>query len=358
MLESTLTSLLLSIAGRYAHLTPSDVGVGLSGGRLVLDNVRLRADALNQALTALPCDIVAGRAGRLRVNVPWTALSDTCVTVYLENVHLVAGARGGDGRGDGPPQTAPAGAGAALDGTADRWHETLLGRLGFNVAVELYGLKLEYRDRACVGIVSLASCKAYSADREWAPAFAPLDGAETGAVAMRKIFRLKGLHCVMLPRAGGNGDGGDGAGGSWSRRPTLIRHGVMGTAVARGARRGALETVGRWLRRRDGGTRFRGSGAAASRAAREGVARATVPTAKSTVQDVARSRMAPTLARRPSTRARRPASSMGPLFCRRCPRRATGRRRLRRRRCGVRAVSFRTETTPRTERRVKKRRSC
>lgn len=232
MLESTLTSLLVSVAGRYAHLSASDVGVGLSGGRLILDNVQLRADAFNSP--ALPCCILHGRAGRLRVNVPWSALSHAPVTVYLENIHLVAGpkiptdAHGqsnnpgreestggwhgtypdveseeGETSARGTAGHAPTSAlGREKDGRfRERWHETLVGRLGFNVAVEVYGLKLEYRDDKTQGIVSLASCKAYSADRNWEPAFAPLDAEETGAVAMRKIVSLKGLHCVMLPRA-------------------------------------------------------------------------------------------------------------------------------------------------------------
>jgi hypothetical protein len=269
MLESTLSSLLIAVAGKYAHVSAPDVGVGLSGGRLVLDNVRLRADALD--FQALPFAIVAGRAGRLRVNVPWSALSHTPVTIYLENVHLIAGPRKGvpgenrrqarkarrarardmspaadnsgkdvDSeleRGDGSSTSlenedydsdqdeyaeedeidetsagqgwskderegAMAHAGKSVYGIGashDRWHETLLGRLGFNVAVEVFGLKVEYRDQNCVSVISLASCQAYSADRNWEPAFVPLDGGGI-AVAMRKVVKLNGLHWVMLPR--------------------------------------------------------------------------------------------------------------------------------------------------------------
>jgi vacuolar protein sorting-associated protein 13A/C len=91
MLESTLSSLLIGVAGKYAHVSAPDVGVSLSGGRLVLENVRLRADAFN--FPSLPFTVVAGRAGRLRVNVPWSALSHAPVTVYIENVHLIAGPR-------------------------------------------------------------------------------------------------------------------------------------------------------------------------------------------------------------------------------------------------------------------------
>lgn len=197
VLESTLTSLLLSIAGRYAHLSSSDVGVGLSGGRLVMDNVRLRAAALNVALGGVvPWKIVEGRAARLRVIVPWSALSHECVTVYVENVFIVAGE--GDGEGVVGKERERERE-REEEARKDRWHETLLGRLGFNVKVEVNGCKVEYRDRRCVGIVSVASVEAFSADAAWAPAFAPLDGAETGVVAMRKTIRCTGLHFVLLP---------------------------------------------------------------------------------------------------------------------------------------------------------------
>jgi hypothetical protein len=283
MLESTLSSLLIGVAGKYAHVSAPDVGVSLSGGRLVLENVRLRADAFN--FPSLPFTVVAGRAGRLRVNVPWSALSHAPVTVYIENVHLIAGPRrrslttdrrrkrekrserlrdvarrskgmregvesdvddelrsDRDGDRDGDNRFAdtfdtdddeseydessnddysdedePAqpllkdGARTKAEiekatrskasGTAshDRWHETLLGRLGFNAAIEIFGLKVEYRDKDCISVLSLASCKAHSADRNWLPAFVPLDGGGV-AVAMRKVVKLNGLHWVMLPR--------------------------------------------------------------------------------------------------------------------------------------------------------------
>jgi hypothetical protein len=266
MLESTLSSLLIAVAGKYAHVSAPDVGVGLSGGRLVLDNVRLRTEALD--FKGMPFAIVAGQAGRLRVNVPWSALSHAPVTVYLENVHLVAGPRkhvdlrrqqrkGRARARDVPPAAHNCGSDVdseldraeggsrSLDNedydsdqdeqmeddesdetssgqgwskddreranahvgksfyengaSHDRWHETLLGRLGFNVAVEVFGLKVEYRDQNCVSIMSLANCQAYSADRDWKPAFVPLDGGGF-AVAMRKVVKLSGLHWVMLPR--------------------------------------------------------------------------------------------------------------------------------------------------------------
>lgn len=260
MLKNTLSSLLVSVAGQYAHVSAPDVGVGLSGGRLVLDNVRLRANAFNSP--ALPCSILGGTAGRIRVSVPWSALSSSPVSVYLENVHLIAGPKAevsgdrnkgqdhsplsdskrqpsrsqrrknstgrlfdcleGDvhgenafdddhesqsdsGRSDSDCDDAFSAHQPSSNGpqrkllVRDRWHETLLGRLGFNVAVEMYGLKIEYRDVNCISIISLASCNAYSADNKWRPAFMPLDGQGV-AVTMRKYIMLNGLHWVMLPR--------------------------------------------------------------------------------------------------------------------------------------------------------------
>lgn len=214
MLHNTLSALLESVASRYAELSPADVGIGIGGGRLVIDNVKLRAETFNSP--RLPFYVHQGRAGRLRINVPWSALSSSPVEVYLENVHLVAGPKlqtQSQGQTDVPSDKPVLANGKdATDNLRQGkekapWHQTSVGRLAFNVSVEMYGLKVEYRDATCVGIISVASLRAFSAGRDWSSRFVSLaldpavDQAETTtAVAMRKLVKLAGVHWVMIPR--------------------------------------------------------------------------------------------------------------------------------------------------------------
>ncbi|CAN8074843.1 unnamed protein product [Agarophyton chilense] len=201
MLQNTLSALLQSVASRYAELSPSDVGIGLRGGRLVVDDVQLRADTFNGP--HIPFHVLEGRAGRLRVNVPWSALTDAPVQLYLENVHLIAGPKHSYPDPAAHPSKRSSKRSSA---SAPHWHQTNVGRLLFNVSVEMYGIKVEYRDPHCVGIISVASLHAYSAGPEWQRRFASLTSAldpnspHATAVTMRKLVRLGGVHWVMIPR--------------------------------------------------------------------------------------------------------------------------------------------------------------
>lgn len=225
MLHNTLSALLVSLTSRYAKLSPSDVGIGIGGGRLVIDNVELRADTFNGP--HLPFHVHQGRAGRLRVNVPWRALSSTPVQLYLENVHLIAGPKStptsdADGSKSGgtesakstspkprlpsqapPPPIPPI---TNRDQAQVPWHQTNIGRLLFNVSVEIYGLKIEYRDDDCIAIMSVASLRAFSAGPDWTMRFVSFapdldhDRPDATAVSMRKTVNLNGVHIVMIPR--------------------------------------------------------------------------------------------------------------------------------------------------------------
>lgn len=200
MLHNTLSALLVSVASRYAELSPADVGIGIGGGRLVIDNVQLRADTFNAP--GIPFHVHEGRAGRLRVNVPWSALSSAPVEVYLENVHLIAGPKQIPAYKSAPQKPAS----SDINQSKDKWHQTMVGRLLFNVSAEMYGLKIEYRDDKCVGIVSVASLRAFSAGPDWEMRFVSLlsdidpNQPDATAVTMRKLVRLKGVHWVMIPR--------------------------------------------------------------------------------------------------------------------------------------------------------------
>eukprot|EP00177_Eucheuma_denticulatum_P002392 GFKZ01004286.1.p1 GENE.GFKZ01004286.1~~GFKZ01004286.1.p1 ORF type:complete len:775 (-),score=122.92 GFKZ01004286.1:431-2755(-) len=214
MLQKTLSALLVSVASRYAELSPSDVGIGIGGGRLVIDDVKLRAETFNS--NALPFFVHQGRAGRLRVNVPWSALSSSPVEVYLENVHLIAAPKlaaqhipPSPHKADTPPPSGTkARAPTAEENFGKRdWHQTMVGRLLFNVSIEMFGIKLEYRDDHCVSILSVASLRAFSTGPDWKIRFVSLvedsdshvPHSTTTAIAMRKLVKLSGVHCVMIP---------------------------------------------------------------------------------------------------------------------------------------------------------------
>ena len=206
MLHSTLSPLLVSVASRYAQLSPSDVGIGIDGGRLVVDNVQLRAHTFNGP--NIPFHVHEGRAGRLRVNIPWSALSSTPVNVYLENVHLIAGPKQHHLQHNAITHQ-PNHRIADVSSPHAEWHQTIVGRLLFNVSAEIYGLKVEYRDDDCVGILSIASLRATSAGPDWNQQFVSLssdldpDQPQASAVSMRKLVQLNGVHLVMIPRTKG-----------------------------------------------------------------------------------------------------------------------------------------------------------
>lgn len=187
MLDTALSALLASVAGHYARLSPSDVGIGLNGGRLTVEDVELRPESL--ASPALPFRIIKGRAGALRINVPWAALSSAPIVVRLENVELVAAPCSSELLLSTKPPPLP---------SAQRWHETRLGRVLYNVQLEIDGLRLEYRDGECVARVDAQELRVNSADEDFNPTFVPIDGVGTGAVAMRKVFVLSGGRCVMV----------------------------------------------------------------------------------------------------------------------------------------------------------------
>ena len=190
-MQGAFSALLTSVAGHYAHLSPSDVGIGINGGRLVVSDVQLRPESLESP--ALPFRIVSGRAGLLRVKVPWGALSRSPVSFYLENVVLVAEPRS--------KSTETKNASFQLSKELheqQKWHQTRIGRLLFNTHVEILDLKIEYRDVECVARIEAASLRAYSTNESWEPEFVPLDCNE-GTVVMRKLFAVERLRCNMGP---------------------------------------------------------------------------------------------------------------------------------------------------------------
>jgi len=230
-MQNALAGLLKSIAGRYVKLRSSDLSVGISGGHLVVENVEVRTEALNRQLArhGAPVEVLSGRAARLRVDVPWSALSSAPVLVFVEGLYLIAGPRKGaptreeaeasvgrvrkgrrrSGEGERRRDRSQNEESAPIDAAGDssalgdsKWHTTLLGRLLFNVTVEVEGLTLAYEDEACRAALRLDSLMAFSAGRDWKTAFVPLDSYSRLAFVMRKRFQVSGLTLRMHERGG------------------------------------------------------------------------------------------------------------------------------------------------------------
>ncbi|KAA8492328.1 Vacuolar protein sorting-associated protein 13b [Porphyridium purpureum] len=289
MFDGTLAAWLQQLTQEYVQSRTSDVRLGIGGGQLVLDNAELRVDAINKLLreARAPLSILRASVGRLRIHVPWSALTSSPVKVYLENVHMLAtlsdnasassefpdatGHRASidedsqlrksgssklassksksrkssskSGKSSKkPPQRSetsnsssipgtelqhflanggasmsPATGGttfgqAASDGTrAEKardfdplsyfsWYKTMLGRLVFNIELEVNSLKLEYSDSECRGWVSCASILANSADADWHKCFNQIDPSSVDIVVMRKLFSIQGLTVAFIPR--------------------------------------------------------------------------------------------------------------------------------------------------------------
>ena len=190
-MQAALSAILTSLAKHYVQLSPSDVGIGISGGRLVVSDVQLRPESFESP--ALPFRIVSGRAGKLRVNIPWGALSSSPVSVYLENVNLVAEPRSTSSKElqtkvSLPPELPE----------PQKWHQTRVGRVLFNTKAEIKNLRVEYRDSNCIACIEAKFLCAHSVNKCWKPEFVSLD-CEEGSVVMRKLFTIGRLRCTMIP---------------------------------------------------------------------------------------------------------------------------------------------------------------
>uniref|UniRef100_A0A7S0BFY4 Chorein N-terminal domain-containing protein n=1 Tax=Rhodosorus marinus TaxID=101924 RepID=A0A7S0BFY4_9RHOD len=207
VLESTISSVLQSQLKQWVKIRGSDVGVGIRGGHLVLENAELNTESLNNL--SLPFKILSGQASRLRVDVPWISLRSKPVEVYVEDVHLTAGKK--PMTDEGPPcseekpvpdttrsgsEVTPTSNESAVDG--DRWHESFVFRLAANIRVEINGLRLEYTDESCSTSLSFTSLKSTACDASWEPAFIAADDSSGIPITIRRKLELECLQCQMI----------------------------------------------------------------------------------------------------------------------------------------------------------------
>ena len=87
-LEDLTATLLQRLLGRYiAGLEGRNLRVAVWSGRVVLENLHLRPDAL---VGLLPVGVRAGFIGRIEMSVPWHKLGSSPVTLELHDVFVLA----------------------------------------------------------------------------------------------------------------------------------------------------------------------------------------------------------------------------------------------------------------------------
>ena len=87
-LEDLTATLLQRLLGRYiTGLEGRNLRVAVWSGRVVLENLHLRPDAL---IGLLPVGVRAGFVGRIEMSVPWHKLGSSPVTLELHDVFVLA----------------------------------------------------------------------------------------------------------------------------------------------------------------------------------------------------------------------------------------------------------------------------
>eukprot|EP00871_Galdieria_phlegrea_P000249 jgi/Galph1/1224/GphlegSOOS_G6090.1 len=204
--EGTIASLLTSLISKYACAKGSDVGLGIRGGYLSLENVELKVDVLNS--DALPFRISSGKLGKLKAQIPWYAMGSKPVELYGENLYLLAEPkRSEDSQKNCNSREKSSNEAsvsnlmketedheAEVDDESTKWYTTKLGRLGLNVSVELYNVCFEYKDEDCEVSIRLASFVSFSTDSQWRMSKSAIIDVPFGTPFLfRKLFGFSGL---------------------------------------------------------------------------------------------------------------------------------------------------------------------
>ena len=87
-MEGVVAAILQRLLGRYvAGLEKGNVRLKVWSGRVVLENLSLRQDAL---IGIVPVHMLSGRINRLEMVVPWHKLGSLPVTLDLRGVYVLA----------------------------------------------------------------------------------------------------------------------------------------------------------------------------------------------------------------------------------------------------------------------------
>ena len=88
MFESILESVLNKYLSEYVEgVSREDLSVSIWGGDIVLNDVVIRPDVFTKF--KMPLELVFGRIGYLRIQVPWRHLGSQPVHVDVKNIWLV-----------------------------------------------------------------------------------------------------------------------------------------------------------------------------------------------------------------------------------------------------------------------------
>ncbi|XP_042338235.1 vacuolar protein sorting-associated protein 13C-like [Plectropomus leopardus] len=93
--ESLVSDLLNRFIGNYVeNLDKSQLKIGIWGGNVVLENLRVKENALSEF--DVPFKVKAGQIGRLTLKIPWKNLYNDAVVASLDGLYLlvVPGATG------------------------------------------------------------------------------------------------------------------------------------------------------------------------------------------------------------------------------------------------------------------------
>ena len=82
--KELVANLLREHVGKYINVDPDNVAVSLWSGKVELENLALKTDAL-QALN-LPVKVVDGRVRKLSLAIPWSKLSTEAVVLSIEDI--------------------------------------------------------------------------------------------------------------------------------------------------------------------------------------------------------------------------------------------------------------------------------
>ena len=82
--KELVANLLREHVGKYINVDPDNVAVSLWSGKVELEDLALKTDAL-QALN-LPVKVVDGRVRKLSLAIPWSKLSTEAVVLSIEDI--------------------------------------------------------------------------------------------------------------------------------------------------------------------------------------------------------------------------------------------------------------------------------
>ena len=90
MFESIVASIINRILGKYIdNLQQNQLTIGIWSGEVVLNNLKLRKDAL--AALDLPIEVTSGCLGEFVLRIPWNALKSKPIQVFMKHLYIIAG---------------------------------------------------------------------------------------------------------------------------------------------------------------------------------------------------------------------------------------------------------------------------